>query len=221
MSGFVTSSVGKKYLMGLTGLIWAGFLLTHMIGNMLILVGPDAYNSYSYALTTNHLLLFAELGLVAALAGHVILAIALSVRNRASRPQRYAAAGSRAKGSSLNSRTMIIHGTIILVFVILHLATFKYGTSYETVVENVKMRDLHRLVIEVFQQPGYVAWYVVALLFLLAHLSHGFGSMFQSFGLLHPSYQGLIKKLSWTYAIVVVAGFLIQPLYVFFFVSAR
>ena len=110
---------------------------------------------------------------------------------------------------------MIIQGTILLVFIITHLITFKYGTYYETTQDGVVMRDLARLMREVFNNPGYVAWYVVSLLMLSLHLKHGFGSVFQSFGLLHPSYQAKIKGASWAYAVIVTLGFLSQPLYVF------
>lgn len=217
MSGFLTSSVGKKYVMGLTALIWVGFIFSHMAGNLLIFVSPAAYNSYGHAIVTNKLLPVAEAGLVLALVVHVYLAISLTMGNRKARPNRYAASGSREKGASLASRTMALHGTVILVFVIMHLATFKYGTYYTTTVDGVEMRDLYRLMSEVFAQPGYVVWYVIALLFLFAHVTHGFASVFQSFGLLHPSYQGLIKKLSWVYGIVVIGGFLSQPIAIYLF----
>jgi succinate dehydrogenase / fumarate reductase cytochrome b subunit len=102
-----------------------------------------------------------------------------------------------------------------LAFIILHLITFKYGTEYNTVVNGVPMRDLHKLVLEVFQQPGYVAWYVVSLVLLMFHLSHGAHSIFQSFGILERKMQKSLKKFAWLYAVVVVGGFLSQPLYVF------
>jgi len=109
-----------------------------------------------------------------------------------------------------------LFGSILLVFLISHLATFKYGTYYETTVGGVAMRDLHRLVTEIFKQPGYVAWYVVALIFLGFHLSHGVGSAFQSFGALNDRWSQKIKHLSWAYAGLVAAGFLAQPIYVYF-----
>lgn len=213
---FLTSSVGKKYVMGLCGLVWLGFVLSHMAGNLLLFVGADAYNQYSHALTSNKLIYVAEGGLVVALLVHVILAINLTLENRAARGTRYAVAPGRGpKGSTLASRTMAIQGSLILAFVILHLATFKFGTYYTTTVNGVEMRDIHRLVVEVFASPGYVIWYVIALGFLALHLSHGTRSVFQSFGLLHPSYQGPIKKLGVIYATLVVAGFLAQPIYIY------
>ncbi|MBX2988093.1 MAG: succinate dehydrogenase cytochrome b subunit [Bdellovibrionaceae bacterium] len=216
MLNFLTSTVGKKYLMGASALVWVGFVFAHMAGNLLMFVSPDAYNAYGHALTSGMIIYVAETGLILALLTHVFLGIQLTLQNRAARPQRYAAAGSRSKGAVFASRTMAIHGTIILIFLVSHLITFKFGTYYETTVNGVVMRDLYRLLVEIFAQPVYVIWYVISLVLLGFHLSHGVGSMFQSFGLLHPTYQPVIRKLSWTYAIVVVAGFLAQPIVVFF-----
>lgn len=212
MINFVSSTVGKKYLMAAAGLVWVGFVFTHMVGNMLLLVGSDAYNSYSHALTSTELIYIAEAILVLALATHVIVGVQLTIQNRRTKGQDYAVRGGREKGARFASRTMALHGTIILIFIITHLITFKYGTHYDTTVHGVVMRDLYRLVIEIFSQPIYIAWYSVALVLLGFHLSHGVGSVFQSLGLLHPSYQPLIKKASWVYAVVVVVGFLSQPI---------
>ncbi len=214
---FFLTSIGKKYLMGFTGLIWAGFVLTHMAANMLILVSPDLYNKYGHGLVTSGILIPAEIVLVSALVIHVVMAIWLTMENRAARgSQRYAVCAKGEKGGNLASRTMAIQGSVILAFIILHLITFKYGAHYETTVNGVVMRDLHRLVIEVFQQPGYVAWYVISLILLGFHLRHGVGSIFQSFGFKNDFYAPKIKALSIAYAVIVALGFLSQPIYVFF-----
>jgi len=217
MSGFLGSTVGKKYLMGITGLIWAGFVLAHMAGNLLIFVSHDAYNIYGHTITSGKLLLVAEAILVIALVVHVYTAVSLTISNRAAKGSKYAVAASGKKRVSLASRTMAVQGSLILVFVILHLATFKFGTYYETTVNGVTMRDLARLMVEVFQSPGYVIWYVVALILLGYHLSHGVGSSFQSLGLMEGTYRGLWKKLSYAYAVIVALGFISQPLYIFLF----
>lgn len=217
MSGFLGSTVGKKYLMGITGLIWAGFVLAHMAGNLLIFVSHDAYNIYGHTITSGKLLLVAEAILVIALVVHVYTAVSLTISNRAAKGSKYAVAASGKKRVSLASRTMAVQGSLILVFVILHLATFKFGTYYETTVNGVTMRDLARLMVEVFQSPGYVVWYVVALILLGYHLSHGVGSSFQSLGLMEGTYRGLWKKLSYAYAVIVALGFISQPLYIFLF----
>lgn len=216
MFDFVKSTVGRKYIMGISGLVWMGFVLAHMAGNMLILVSPDLYNAYGHAIVSNKAVLYgAELVLVLALIVHVVTAISLTIENRRAKGTRYAVSASGEKASTLASRTMGMQGSVILAFIILHLATFKYGTHYDTTVNGVQMRDLHRLIVEVFQQPGYVLWYVVALVLLMFHLSHGASSIFQSFGFLERKMQKGLRKFAWTYAIIVVAGFLSQPAYVF------
>jgi succinate dehydrogenase / fumarate reductase cytochrome b subunit len=215
MFSFLGTTVGKKYLMGITGLVWAGFVLTHMAGNMLIFVSHDAYNAYGHAITSGKLIYIAELVLVLALITHVCMAISLTKNNREAKGQKYAVAAAGAKRVSLASRTMAIQGSLILVFVILHLITFKYGHYYETNVDGVPMRDLAKLMEEVFQQPGYVVWYVVALVLLGFHLKHGVGSTFQSLGLMEGTYRNVWTKMSIGYGFIVALGFISQPLYLF------
>ncbi|MES2856916.1 MAG: succinate dehydrogenase cytochrome b subunit [Bdellovibrionota bacterium] len=213
--GYFTSAIGRKQIMGVTGIAWSLFVLSHMAGNLLIFVGPDAYNKYSHALISNPLLIVAELGLVVTLLLHVVNGVMLTLENRAARPQKYAMPTNGAKKARFQSKYMAFHGTLILVFIILHLITFKYGTHYTTVVDGVEMRDLHRLIMEVFQSPGYVFWYVICVIGVGLHLSHGFYSSFASLGVFHPRLSGAMSKLGYIYAFIVAAGFLAQPLYVF------
>ena len=202
--------------MGFTGLAWSLFVLSHMAGNMLILVGSDAYNKYSHALTSNPFLIVAELGLLFTLLFHVVDGVWLTLQNKSARPNKYAMSPNGQKSARFQSRFMIFHGTILLVFIVLHLITFKYGHLYTTTVDGVEMRDLYKLVIEVFQQPGYVAWYAVALVAIGFHLSHGFYSAFASLGFYHPRYSPWLSRFGYLYAIVIAAGFLSQPIYVYF-----
>lgn len=213
---FFLTSIGKKYLMGLTGLIWAGFVFGHMAGNMLMFVSPNMYNAYGHAITAGKMIYVIEAVLILSLLIHVGCALKLTLENRAARGgQRYAVRSRGDKGGTWASRTMAVQGSVILAFVILHIATFKYGTYYETTVDGVVMRDLHRLLIEVFQQPGYVVWYLVALVLLGFHLSHGIGSLFQSLGLKNERTEKWIGRASVVYGIVVAGGFLAQPIYIF------
>lgn len=212
--GYLMSSIGRKQIMGVTGLAWSLFVLSHMVGNLLIFAGPDAYNKYSHAIISNPLLYVAEAGLVITLLLHVVNGVQLTIKNRWARPEKYAMATSGAKSARFQSKWMAFHGSLILVFIILHLITFKYGTYYSTTVDGVEMRDLHRLVIEVFQSPGYVIWYAIALLFVGLHLSHGFYSAFSSLGVYHPKVNSLLSRFGYVYAAVVALGFIAPPLYV-------
>lgn len=216
---FLGSLIGNKQLVGLAGLGLALFVLIHMLGNMLIFVGPRAYNEYSHALTSNPLIYVAEIGLVVFFLAHIIIALALSVKNGRARPKRYAMATSGDKRTTLVQKTLWMQGILILIFLILHLITFKYGTYYTVNYGSGGIRDLYRLVIEVFSQWGFVVWYVVCLLLLLFHLGHGLASSFQTLGLRNVRYQPAIKFISWAYAVIVGLGFISQPLYVFLYLK--
>lgn len=213
---YLTSSIGRKQLMALTGLGLSGFVLTHMIGNLLIFAGPEKYNTYSHLLISNPLIYVAEVGLVALFLVHVATAIALTIENKRSHGKRSYMTTSGAKGVSFASKYMVHQGLILLIFTILHLISFKYGPDYRVTYEGIEMRDLHALVLEVFHKPTYVAWYVICLILLGLHLSHGFASAFQSIGVYHPRYTVLLKRFSLFYAVVVAAGFIAPPVYIFF-----
>lgn len=221
LAGYFKSSVGRKFIMGLTGLALSGFVLTHMAGNLLMFVSPEAYNRYGHTLTSNPLIYIAEIGLIALFLVHLFCAITLTLENRAARgDQGYRASPSGAKASSLAARSMIYTGSIILVFTILHLITFKFGTYYSAVYDGVEMRDLHRLMVEVFESPIYVGWYIVSLLLLGVHLKHGVSSCFQSLGLSHPRYTPFIKCAGVLYAVIVTVGFIAQPVYIYLFLRS-
>lgn len=215
--GYFSSAIGRKKVMGVSGLVWSLFVLTHMAANMLILFSAEAYNKYSHLLISNPLLPIAELALVVFLAMHVIDGLWLTYENRKARPQKYAMPTNGTKKARFQSKFMAFHGTLLLVFIITHLITFKYGTHYTVVYDGVEMRDLHRLVIEVFQNPMYVFWYAVSMIAVGLHLSHGFYSAFASLGIFHSRFSPLLSKFGYLYAFVIAAGYLSQPIYVYFF----
>jgi len=210
---FLSSSIGRKVLMGLTGLLLIGFLVSHLAGNLLVFVGRDAFNDYSHALISNPLIYVAEIGLVVLFVAHLVSGISVTLRNRAARPTRYAkkvrAGGTSHK--SLASTTMIVSGLVVLVFVPLHLIEFKYGTHYAS-TSDPHVRDLYRLVIEAFQSPLMVAWYVVAMIVIGFHLWHGFGSGFESLGL---AYKKPLRRVGQALAVLLAGGFLLIPLVIF------
>lgn len=213
---YLTSAIGRKQLMAVTGLAWSLFVLSHMAGNLLILVSAETYNKYSHALISNPFIYIAEAGLVLTILIHIVTGLKLTIENKCARGGKYAMTPSGDKAARFQSKWMAYHGTLILIFVVFHLITFKYGTFYSIEYGGVAMRDLHRLVIEVFQSPGYVGFYLVCLVALGFHLSHGFYSSFASLGLYHPRYSPLLNKFGYLYAVVVTAGFIVQPIYVFF-----
>lgn len=213
---FLRSSIGKKYLMGLAGAGWTLFVLGHMAGNMLIFAGPEAFNSYGHAIVSNKpLLIGTEVFLVVCLLIHVWMGVLLTLENKKAKPSKYAVSANSEKKSSTASAFMAAQGSLILAFIVIHINSIKFGKEYYITHSGVEMRDLYRLVVESFQSPLYTGFYVVALLLLGLHLSHGVSSIFQSLGFNHPRYTPMIKKAGWLYAIIVAGGFLSQPLYAF------
>jgi len=215
MLTFLKSSIFKKFIMGLTGLGLAGFVLAHMTGNLLVFKGAEAYNLYGHAMTHNPAYPLIAWGLVAMMLVHAFVGILLAKENAAARPANYASPASKAKSASTASKTMIFSGSLLLVFIVLHLASFKYGAHYEATYNGQTVRDLHRLMVEAFQNIGFVAWYVVALIILGVHLRHGVSSIFQSLGFNHPRYTPAIKLIGIVYSVVVAVGFISQPIYVY------
>jgi len=214
----LSSDIGRKVLMGLTGLLMIGFLIVHMAANLLVPFSKDAYNAYSHTLTSRpqiYLITLVELGLLALFAGHFVTGIWLTLRNWRARPiayQRKDPAGAPSR-KSLASSTMIYTGLVMLAFVPMHLATFKYGTWYEVEGANGQVRDLYRLAIEVFRSPIQSAWYLSALGLLGFHAWHGFGSGFESLGVAHKA--GL-RRCGQVLALILTLGFMVVPLYVMF-----
>ncbi|MCB0275456.1 MAG: succinate dehydrogenase cytochrome b subunit [Calditrichaeota bacterium] len=219
VSNAFRSTIVKKILMSLTGLGLVIFVLGHLIGNLSLLFGPEPFNLYSHKLMSlGPLLWVIEIGLVAFFLIHAWNGISVSRHNRRSRPVRYAKTGDAGGPSkkSLSSVSMIFTGIILLVFLVIHVATFKYGAYYTTVIDGVEMRDLYKLVYQKFHDPLYVFGYTGVMILLGFHLRHGFWSAFQSLGTNHPRYSGPIYTIGVVLAIVLAIGFIAIPLYTYF-----
>lgn len=205
--------------MGVTGLVWAGFVLMHMLGNILIVAGPNIYNTYGHMMVSNPLLYVAEAGLVMTLLFHVYDGIRLTIVNKTARQSKYAMPTNGAKSARFQSKFMIFHGTLLLFFIITHLITFKYGPGlgqgYVTTVNGIQMRDLYRLIVEVFSNTGALAWYALAMVVVGLHLSHGFYSSFASLGIHHPRLSPALSAFGYFYALVVATGFIFPPIFIY------
>jgi succinate dehydrogenase / fumarate reductase, cytochrome b subunit len=214
LSRFLSSSVGTKILVALTGLGFAAFLVTHLAANLLVLVDTQAYHRYSHALISNPLIYIAEAGLVLLFLTHAYKAVFVTLRNRDARGQRYAVKKPAGHGSrkSLASSTMIVTGIWLLLFIVIHLKTFKFGPWYDT---PDGMRDLSRLVHEVYREPLHVVFYVLSMIVVGMHLSWGLSSAFQSMGIEHPRYNGLIRGTGLAVAIVMALGFAAIPVVIY------
>lgn len=210
---YITSSIMKKQVMGVTGLLLCGFLLSHLAGNCLIFVGDSAFNHYAHTLMSNPLIYGAEAILAIIFLSHICLAIRLIIENKCARPTNYYMKQKTGRGATFASSTMHWTGPIILIFLVIHLLNFKFGPVYQKSYDGVEMRDLYRTVIEYFQSPINVLWYIFAMVALGIHVSHGFWSAFQSIGFNHPKYNALLKTLSKLYALVIAAGYIALPIY--------
>lgn len=212
-----SSSIGSKILIALTGLGLAVFLIGHLAGNLLFLAGPEAFNHYAHSLVSNPLVYVAEAGLLAVFFLHVAKTVASQLANRAARPERYAVrAWAKSKNptsrKSLASSTMIVTGVVTALFVVTHLATFKFGPVYESADG---IRDLYRLQLEVFSSPIYVLFYLLAMGIIFFHLWHGLSSAAQSLGIDHAQWTPRILVAGRVLALGIAGGFFIIPVYTF------
>jgi len=218
------SSVAMKYFMAITGLGWFVFVVAHLIGNLLLLsADPQIFNRYSYTLISlGFPLVIAEIVLLIGLLVHIFSALSVTLDNWRARSQGYAVYRSRGAPSkkTISSSSMIYTGIVLAIFIPLHVYKFKYGPGveqgYAVMLDGEKVRDLHRLVVEVFSSKWYVTWYVGAMVFLGFHLRHGFWSAFQSLGLYHPKLTWVAYALGLVFALLLAAGFIVIPLWVYF-----
>lgn len=201
-----TASVGKKLLMAVTGLSFVGFLVMHLLGNLTIYGGGDAFNAYAEKLhSLGVLLVVAEWGLLLFAVVHILTGLTLVLENWRARPVRYAV-DKRAGGRSLGSATMPYTGVLLLVFVVFHLMNFHFVDKSDTTI--------FQIVSNAFRSPWYVGGYVAAMIVAAVHVSHGLWSAFQSLGANHPKYMPLIRVTSLVFSIIVGVGFGGLPIYI-------
>ncbi|MGH9309824.1 MAG: succinate dehydrogenase cytochrome b subunit [Vicinamibacterales bacterium] len=212
---YFSSSVGTKLLIGITGLLLFLYLILHLAGNALILAGPVVFNEYSHKLISNPLIIPIEIGLLLVFLVHIYKAIRMFAANSAARPlayQKKTRAGHTSR-KSLSSSTMIASGLTVLVFVLIHVKQFKFGSYYQTVAD-ASVRDLYRTEIEVFQNPLWVAVYVIGTLIVGLHLRHGIASGLQSIGFDHPLYTRRLTTWSLVLAVIIGGGLALIPIWV-------
>jgi len=219
------SSVGRKILMALTGLALALFVFFHLVGNLTLLLGAEAFNSYADFLANlghGYFVDFADAGLVVFFLLHAYSGLTVYLRKRRARTQGYevAADAGGASKKSLASRTMIVTGPIILVFLVLHVIHFKFGAGeaegYTTLVHGAEARDLYRLVVEEFQKLPIMAGYVAVMVLLGFHLQHGVWSGFQSLGLTNGKTLPILVGFSTLFGLLLALGFIWIPVYIYF-----
>jgi succinate dehydrogenase / fumarate reductase cytochrome b subunit len=205
------SSVGKKLIMAVTGLIWVAYLITHVLANLLVFQGPSKINAYSAFLHgTGGALWAARLVLIAALVLHVIAAVQLAARSKKARPVGYVA-GREPQVSTLASRTIRWGGALIFVFLVYHILHFTVGTAHPGFVEG----DPYHNVATGFRNPFVVLLYLIAMAAVGLHLYHGVWSSGRSLGMSQPSPHPLRRTAALVLALLVWLGFTVIPIAVY------
>ncbi|MBS1912694.1 MAG: succinate dehydrogenase cytochrome b subunit [Bacteroidetes bacterium] len=221
----LTSQVGRKVLTGITGVLLVLYLIAHISGNLSLLGNdPTAFNKYGAFLHGfGKLFYLVEIGLGVTILLHAYIGITIWMRKRAARKQGYAVHGSKGAPSkqSISSRTMIITGTVMLVFITVHVLQFRFGPGeaegyVQTLSDGTKIHDLRRITVETFSHIGWVVFYVGAVLLLGFHLRHGIWSMLQSLGAMKPRASGTIYALAFILAIILAAAFIFLPIWIHF-----
>ena len=215
------SSLGKKYIMAVTGAALCVFLVGHLVGNLQVFGPPELINQYAHFLKSKPALIWgARLGLLACVGLHIAAAITLTALNRAARPQGYA--GGDAYGSTRASRTMIVSGLVILAFVVYHLAHFTAllpGINGQgdfrkltTILHGESVPDVYAMMILGFQVWWVVLFYLVAQGLLFMHLGHGLASMFQSLGFRNHVWWPRVQDFAKLASVAIFVGYAIIPI---------
>jgi succinate dehydrogenase / fumarate reductase, cytochrome b subunit len=209
LASTLLSSIGKKLMMAFTGACFLLFLCVHLAGNLTLFEGGVLFEAYAESLhRLGPLVVAAEWGLVVLALVHVVTGLWLFASNLRARPQRYQVK-RRAGGRTWGSATMPYTGILILAFVVLHLFHFHFADRVDT--------GLYRIVSDVFSSPWIVAVYVVAMIVLAFHVSHGFWSLFQSLGANHPKYMPFLQRVGIAASLAFGIGFGAIPLYIALF----
>ncbi|RQO31866.1 succinate dehydrogenase [Taibaiella sp. KBW10] len=212
MKKIFTSSIGKKLVMGFTGVFLISFLIVHCYINALVFLpnGIEKYLAAGHFMGTNFIVRTMEVGLMAGIILHIVQGLMLTVQNRSKRPVAYNVAPGN-KSSKWYSRSMGLLGTLILLFLVLHLTHFWMPNRYEQHFGTGHEINLYEKMELVFQNPWIVLVYVLGCISLAWHLIHGFWSAFQTLGLYTPKYAALIKGIGMAFSIIVPLIFIAMP----------
>lgn len=217
---FAESSIGKKLFMALTGLFLCTFLVAHLAGNLQLFLPADQamlqFNAYSHFMTSNPVIKIASYLTYFSILFHAVQGVRLAYTNKTHRPVKYQKYDGGAS-STWSSRNMGILGTLIFVFIVIHMRSFWYEMHWgEVGLDSAGNKDLYTLTTVAFEQLWYVILYVVCMLALAYHLYHGIQSGFQTLGLSHPKYTPIIQKAGAVFSIAVPALFAAIPVYLYF-----
>jgi succinate dehydrogenase / fumarate reductase cytochrome b subunit len=224
LASFFTSSIGRKWVVALTGLALFGFVVGHLVGNLQIFIGPESINRYGAFLQgLGELLWLVRIGLLAMLVLHIVFTIKLRLESRAARTEGYHV--TKRLATSFSARMMMWSGLMVLCFIIFHLlhfTTMSIYPSYKDFHDSMGRHDVYQMMIKGFENPWASAFYLVGVGLLAMHLNHGIQSLFQTLGWnsgkVRPLWEKGGQAFSWLiflgYAsipVAVLAGFLKYP----------
>ena len=201
------TSVGTKLLIGVTGLFLVLYLIIHIVGNVMFVFGPGVFNAYADLLGGNPLIPVIEIVLLAGFVVHIYKTVRMFLRNQDARPVGYVQkrrAGPPSR-KTLASTTMIITGLWLVVFLIIHVRTFRFSAHPETPAGIV---DLYRVETEALASPLALAFYAISMVIVGSHLWHGVSSGFQSLGFDHPRWTPRLVTFGKVFAVVIAGGFI-------------
>jgi succinate dehydrogenase / fumarate reductase cytochrome b subunit len=216
------SSVGKKFIMAITGMALFLFVVLHLLGNLQVFLGPEAINRYGNLLqTTPEILWPARIILLVLVVLHIWAAIQVSTENRAARPQPYA--HYEVVAASYASRTMLMSGLIILAFIIYHLLHFTVqlrainltGRNFAQLEDAKHQHDVFAMMVLGFRSPVVSIFYIIGMFLLFMHLSHGVGAMFQSLGWKSPAYAPVIARFASVISWLIFLGYISIPIAIY------
>lgn len=215
------SSIARKWVMALSGLFLCLFLVGHLAGNLMLLkIDPTTqlnFNEYAKFMTTNPAVQILRILTLVSIIAHLVMSVSLTLKNKAARTNGYAFKGS-TDNAAWASKNMAPLGIFLLLFIALHLASFavKNIMGGITGVDANGNVDVYSEVVVAFQNPLYVGFYVLSMVALAFHLSHGFKSGFQSLGARHPKYTQHIEKAGAAFGALIPLGFAVIPVVLHF-----
>lgn len=217
LTRLLNSSIGKKWLMALTGAVLVLFALGHMVGNLQIFLGSEVLNHYAKLLHASQELLWGvRLGLLGCAVIHIWMAIWLTIDNRRARPQKYE--DKKPVDATLASRMMGVSGTIVLIFIVFHILhfttrdVFPEFKEFKTMLDGDEVHDVYRMVIAGFSNVWVSLFYILGVGLLCMHLSHGIQSLFHTLGLVNKGYQPIIDWAGKILSIIIFVGMSIVPI---------
>ena len=219
MISYFNSTIFRKTLAGLSGFFLVLFLLGHLLGNLQLFIpgedGQKQFNEYALFMTTNPAVKILSVLTYSSIILHTILTLFLVFQSSNARDVKYLQSSGNAN-STWGSKNMAVLGTLILVFIVIHMKSFWYEMHFGVIgLDPWGNKDLHTVTVTAFNELWYVLFYILSMVILAIHLKHGVESVFQTLGIKTRRYVSLIHKVAYGFALIVPAAFASIPIYLY------